>query len=194
MTDTKIISAFPASGKTYVYENMKNKVILDSDSSKFSWTERKRTEEELEEARKQWDSEPHLLSGEGYVNQIRDKLIKVRNPDFPQNYIAHIKENIGKADYILVSTHDSVRKALDEAGIEYYLVYPEKELKEEWVGRCFIRGSKPEFCQLIADNWDEWIRQLETESKTHKCIKLRHRETLSNIINFMDYFCEDMLE
>lgn len=164
MTDTKIISAFPASGKTYVYENMKNKVILDSDSSKFSWTEN------------------------------GDESIKVRNPNFPQNYIAHIKENIGKADYILVSTHESVRKALDEAGIEYYLVYPEKELKEEWIGRCFIRGSKAEFCQLIADNWDKWIGQLEAESKTHKCIKLRHRETLSNIINFMDYFCETELE
>lgn len=37
MKDTKIISAFPACGKTYVFENFKGKVILDSDSSKFSW-------------------------------------------------------------------------------------------------------------------------------------------------------------
>ena len=37
MKDTKIISAFPACGKTYLFENFKDKIILDSDSSKFSW-------------------------------------------------------------------------------------------------------------------------------------------------------------
>ena len=154
MKDTKIISAFPACGKTYVFENFKNKVILDSDSSKFSW----------------------VIVGEQ----------KVRHPDFPQNYINHIRENIGKADYILVSTHENVRRALEEAGIDFYLVYPERSLKEEWIGRCFLRGSGEKFCQLIADNWDNWIDQLEEDSKRHKSIILRHVEHLSNVIRFLD--------
>ena len=154
MKDTKIISAFPACGKTYVFENFNDKVILDSDSSKFSWVM--------------------------VANQ------KVRNPDFPQNYIRYIKENIGKADYILVSTHENVRRALEDAEIDFYLVYPDRNLKEEWIGRCFIRGNRENFCWLIADNWDNWIDQLEQDSKRHKSIILRHGEHLSNVIRFLD--------
>ena len=158
MKDTKIISAFTACGKTYVFENFKGKVILDSDSSKFSW----------------------VIVG----NQ------KVRHPDFPQNYIDHIKENIGKADYIFVSTHDNVRRALEKAGIDFYLVYPDRSLKEEWIGRCFLRGSGEKFCQLIADNWNNWIDGLEEDSKKHKSMKLKYGEYLSNVINFMDEYYE----
>lgn len=159
MKNTKIISAFPACGKTYVFENFKDKVILDSDSSKFSW----------------------VIVGDE----------KVRNPDFPQNYINHIKENIGKADYILVSTHENVRRALEDAGIDFYLVYPARQLKEEWIGRCFLRGSSEQFCQLIADNWDTWIDQLNEDSKKHKSLQLRSGEHLSDVIRFLDEFCED---
>ena len=158
MKNTKIISAFPACGKTYVFENFKDKVILDSDSSKFSWV---------------------------IVNNQ-----KVRNSDFPENYINHIKENIGKVDYILVSTHENVRRALEEAGIDFYLVYPDRSLKEEWIGRCFLRGSDEKFCQLIADNWDNWIDGLEEDSKRHKSIKLINGEHLSNVIRFLDEYYE----
>ena len=37
--NTKIISAFPACGKTYAFERLSKEgyKILDSDSSKFSW-------------------------------------------------------------------------------------------------------------------------------------------------------------
>ena len=158
MKDTKIISAFPACGKTYVFENFKDKVILDSDSSKFSQV---------------------IVAGQN-----------VRHPDFPQNYINHIKENIGKVDYIFVSTHDNVRRALEDAGIDFYLVYPEKSLKEEWIGRCFLRGSGEKFCQLIADNWNNWMEGLEEDSKRHKSMKLRSGEHLSDVINFMNEYYE----
>ena len=158
MKNTKIISAFPACGKTYVFDNFKDKVILDSDSSKFSWV---------------------------IVNNQ-----KVRNPDFPENYINHIKENIGKVDYILVSTHDNVRKALEEAGIDFYLVYPDRSLKEEWIGRCFLRGSGEKFCQLIADNWDNWMDGLEEDSKKHNYMKLKSGEHLSDVIRFLDEYYE----
>lgn len=86
---------------------------------------------------------------------------KVRHPEFPQNYINHIKENIGKTDYILVSTYEEVRRALEEAGIDFYLVYPKRGLKEEWISRCFLRGNRKNFCWLIADNLDNWMDQLE---------------------------------
>ena len=67
---TRIISAFPGTGKSYFHNNSEYST-LDSDSSEFSWI-------------------------------INDDGDKVRNPNFPSNYISHIKDNIGKADFIFV--------------------------------------------------------------------------------------------
>lgn len=138
MKKTKIISAFPACGKTYAFKKLNEKgyKILDSDSSQFSWC---------------YDYDP--------TNS--DKIEKYRNPEFPKNYIKHIKENIGKADYIFVSSHKEVRDALIENGISFTLVYPDRSMKAEWIGRFFLRGSGEKFCQLIANNWDSWIDEME---------------------------------
>jgi hypothetical protein len=38
MRKAKVISAFPASGKTFYFEHREeNDIVLDSDSSEFSW-------------------------------------------------------------------------------------------------------------------------------------------------------------
>jgi len=65
----------------------------------------------------------------------------VRNPRFPDNYIAHIKENIGTALVIVVSSHKEVRDAMVAANIKFKLVYPENRLKSEYLSRYAQRGS-----------------------------------------------------
>tara|TARA_R110000772_G_scaffold248418_1_gene362450 strand:+ start:747 stop:1220 length:474 start_codon:yes stop_codon:yes gene_type:complete len=123
MKQTRIISAFPVCGKTHLFNNgYKDKIIIDSDSSKFSWLEDGTT----------------------------------RNPCFPQNYIEHIKENIGKVDYILVSSHIDVRRSLDENDLCWCFVVPDKSLMLEWVGRCYIRGNNEGFIKALISNWDNW--------------------------------------
>lgn len=57
-----------------------------------------------------------------------------------------------------------------ENGIYFTLVYPDKEMKAEWVGRCFLRGSGEEFCQFIADNWEKWIDEMEEVEDCDKYI------------------------
>lgn len=166
---TKIISAFPACGKTYAFEKLNNKgcTILDSDSSRFSWIERDINSDDLKDHIIAWNPEPCLLGkGDGsmlltFVKILDGNKIKVRNPEFPDNYIRHIKENIGKVDYIFVSTHKEVRDALIKNNLYFTLVYPGRKMKAEWVGRCFLRGSDEEFCRTIADNWDKWIDEME---------------------------------
>ena len=145
--NTKIISAFPASGKTYAFERLSKEgyKILDSDSSKFNWC---------------YDHDSTKL----------DNIEKHRNPEFPDNYIQHIKENVGKVDYIFVSSHKSVRNALTANNINFTLVYPSRKMKAEWVGRCFLRGSGEKFCQLIADNWDDWIDEMEATENCDKWV------------------------
>ena len=168
MKDTIVLSCFPLVGKSYLYDHQKELglTILDSDSSSFSWTKRRRTEEELDELKKEWDNQGHALSGEKYLELIKNRLINVRNPEFPNNYIAHIKENIGKVDIILVSSHENVRKALQEGGIKYRLVYPSHLMKFEWIGRSWVRENtdKQGFTtKLLYAKWDEWIESCKND-------------------------------
>ena len=154
MKNTKVIAAFPACGKTYCFDRNEDYSILDSDSSKFSWI---------------------------YPGGLETKR---RNPDFPKNYIEHIKENIGKVDYIFVSTHEEVRNALTEADIDFTLVFPQQSLRAEWVGRCFICGSDEKFCRMIADQWDDWILKMEEEVvyNNRKHYRLKSNEYLYDVL------------
>jgi hypothetical protein len=84
---------------------------------------------------------------------------KYRSPYFPQNYINHIKENIGKYKYIFVSSHKEVRDALLDNCLYFYLVYPEHDRKEEFIQRYRDRGNDENFIKLVDSNWDEWMRE-----------------------------------
>jgi hypothetical protein len=160
---TKIISAFPACGKSYIYENKQDcfRGILDSDSSEFSW-----------------------IKNENGNNTTE------RNPDFPNNYIQHIKDNLGKVEIIFVSSHDVVRKALEENNIDYTLVYPDKSLKNEWLRRFKDRGNNEKFISFIESNFDTFIDEMELETFPDK-VKLpyNYHEYLdvSVLIHIMDY-------
>jgi len=162
--DTKIYSVFPACGKTWMYKQQENHnlKILDSDSSEFSWV---------------------------YIDDGNNGWWKERNPEFPNNYIKHIKKNIGKYDYIFVSSHASVREALDKEGIEFTIVYPNIGCKAEWVGRCFIRDQKGESgcgAEAMYNNWEQWVSECVETGKTHKEIVLKPREYLSD--HFLRYW------
>ena len=130
---TRIISAFPGTGKSYFY-NENKETTIDSDSSNFSW--------------------------------VKDKdgnNTKERNPNFPQNYIEHIKENIGKYKFIFVSSHKEVRDALKENCLFFYLIYPEETRKDEFIQRYKDRGSPIGFVNLIESKWDAWLKECTFE-------------------------------
>lgn len=117
---TKLISAFPGTGKSYFFDNSFLKV-LDIDSSNFDKSE------------------------------------------FPENYIKHIKDNIGKVDVILISSHKDVRDTLLENNIKFTLVYPEKSLKDEYIKRYKQRGDDEKFITLLENNWDNWLEELNNQ-------------------------------
>ena len=105
----------------------------------------------------------------------------LRNPDFPNNYMIHIKENLS-VDIILVSSHEVVRNALINEGLEYTLVFPQKELKEEYINRFKKRGSPESFIDLLSKNWNNWISELEEQQGCYK-IKLKQGQYLSDILS-----------
>ena len=86
-----------------------------------------------------------------------------RHPDWPQNYLDHIQTSRGHADIILVSSHDVVRKALEDAGTQFTLVYPSLEMKEEYIQRYVDRGSSEQFIVLFKANYETWIQELMSQ-------------------------------
>lgn len=104
---------------------------------------------------------------------------KFDKKNFPENYIQHIKDNIGKKDIIMISSHKEVRDALVKEGLSFILVYPEKEIKEEFLQRYKDRKSPKAFIDLLDKNWEAWIDELENQINcTH--IKLSKGEYLSD--------------
>lgn len=143
---TKVISGFPAVGKSYLYNNNKRLKVLDSDSRKFSW------------------------ESEG-----------VRHPDFPNNYISHIKRNLGVVDVIFVSSHKVVREALQSNGIDYTIVYPNISLKGEYISRYINRGNDDSFIELLNNNWEEFITDIENEKFPVK-VELQQGQYMKDVL------------
>ena len=106
---------------------------------------------------------------------------KFDKSDFPQNYIEHIKEKISEGyARIFISSHKEVRDALVANGLEFTLVYPKKELKEEYLYRYKERGSPDGFINLISNNWDLWLDELKNQEGC-KHIELESRQFIANV-------------
>lgn len=99
---------------------------------------------------------------------------------FPENYINHIVDNIGRVDLIFVSSHISVRKELINRKIEFVAVYPFMYCKREYKERFSGRGSEWQFIQTIMDNWQYWIEEMQ-ETKPHPVIWLSAGKFISDI-------------
>lgn len=145
--NTIVVSAFPCCGKTYAYQHQDDISVLDSDSSEFSWVKN------------------------GFGRNTDE-----RHPDFPNNYIQHIKNNIGKVHIIFVSSHLQVRQALTEAGIKFITVYPKQNMLHEWVGRMYCRGNNDKFIKFQIDHWDEFVKNVESEPHGSELLRLGSNE------------------
>lgn len=106
---------------------------------------------------------------------------KIRNPDFPINYIEHIKDEITKHDYVFVSSHQEVRTALEKEGIPFVLVYPNRSLLSNWIERYQKRDVNGFFIQVLIDNWDKWHDELDKQ-KCYNRIILKEDEYLSDVL------------
>lgn len=132
MKKTNIFAGFPGVGKSELIKMYGADRVSDSDSSEFSWI----------------------------YNE--DGTKEGRNPDFPNNYIEHIRSLIGEKEVILVSTHKDVLNALSQAGIPFTIVYPSRSLKSVYMGRYEQRGSDAGFLAALDTNWDSFIDDIES--------------------------------
>ena len=128
-----VISAFPGTGKSYLTKHCEE--IPDLRGITFQ------------------DSDSSNYSW------IKKDGKKVRNPDFPANYIQHIKDSMYKSRIIFVSSHTAVRSALKQEGISFVSVYPDTDCKAEYLERYKKRGSPQSFIQNMDEMWDAFMTE-----------------------------------
>ena len=150
---TKIVSGFPAIGKSYIAKRFPT-VVRDLESSDYHWLKDPKTGD--------WK-----LDEEGK---------KIPNPEWPNNYIQDIKvlERSGMYRSVMVSSHVLVRTEMAKAGIKYTNLLPENTpvMKNIILERCKFRNSPPEFIENLDKNWDEYINSLINDSAAVAKIQL----------------------
>lgn len=128
-----VICGFPGVGKFSVANNRTN--ILDAESSGFSWV----------------------------IDLDHPENGMTRNPAFPGNYIKYLKECADKYEFVLASSHAEVRDRLKMEGIQYIIVAPERDLKNEYLIRYLRRGNQVDFIELLNEKWDEFLDSIEND-------------------------------
>jgi hypothetical protein len=157
---TQFVSGFPGVGKTtYCKEANEGSwgplgLCIDSDSSHYSWL-------------------PELVDGK-----------RVRDPDFPNNYMSHIFDTIGDVETVLISSHEIVRKAMTLNDLPFFLVYPDRDSKKEYIERYVARKSPEGFITLLDKEWDNWITDCENQTGCSHYI-LRESQYLSDVMHII---------
>ena len=116
---------------------------------------------------------------------------KGRNPDFPTNYIEHIKSLDNDKSFVLVSSHKDVREALRKASIDYF-IYPwlhvcnkDAYLKDR-ISQRDTGINSDSFVKLLSDNLVTWIKEIDTEATSPMFrFKLDNRTTLHEVLDVL---------
>lgn len=132
--NTIVIAGFPGVGKTYEFKKYAGTNTIYVDSD---------------------SSKFHWIIENGE---------KTTDPRWPKNYEQDIISKIGTVDYLCVSTHRETIDILKRLKIPYILVYPESNLKNEYIERYKKRGSDEGFINFIDKNWDYFLNDMRAAS------------------------------
>lgn len=107
----------------------------------------------------------------------------VRNPNWPANYIAHIRAALASGERVLVSTLGEVRAALASDDIPFTLVYPRADLREEYRERMQQRGSPEALVRKVIDElWDAALAECAAQTRCEHLV-LGPGEFLASVLD-----------
>ncbi len=149
------IYAFTATGKSTVSKKYSN--IIDMESTLYKYINIDAEDETLK-------STPREI-----------------NKDWPNNYFNALNEVKDKYDYILISD-DICNNFLIENNYEYWWIYPNRELKEEYIKRCKDRGNNEEFIYWYSKLWEEWIDACINDKHASKHIELKSNQFIEDVL------------
>lgn len=116
------------------------------------------------------------------INAIEIEYWKYKDKGMNKEYIEDIKNNIGKFEYIFISTDPEGLNLLRQEGFEITLVYPENELRSEYLDRYILRDSSCDFIGAFMKYWNIWIDELKEQTYC-KHIVLKSGQYLQDVID-----------
>ena len=128
----RIIWGFPGSGKSTFVEHYSDLSVIDADCEMFKYN---------------GATAMSLHSGHG------DGLSW--NENYPRNYIDYVK-NVN-VDVVLINCHLSLLKEFESVEV----VYPEKNLKEEYLQRYKERGDDEGFIAFMNESFEQMVDMIE---------------------------------
>ena len=167
-----IVSTF-GTGKSFIGTNPKySNCIIDLNNAPFKYTEASK------------------LSGHKryeWIEQNKGLDKGVVNPEFPQNYFSAILDAIGKYKFVLVSLWSAVEMCR-ASNIDYWIVVPSVDLKDEYVMRIVDRGNPKEFAQKMSDNFEYYVNRLMVCPYAKRKIILKSGEFLEDVLREYIWF------
>ena len=120
-----------------------------------------------------------------YHQQCEDESIKgtkrEMQEDYPNNYFKALEKVKDKYDYILVSDY-ICNDWLIKNNYEYWQVFPNKELKQEYLQRMKNRGNNDAFINYQDLMWEEWIDGCKNDQNAKKHIELKAGQYLEDVL------------
>lgn len=104
------------------------------------------------------------------------------NPEFPNNYIMALDLEMQKNpnNIYLVSCHKEVRDLLHTRGIQFILVFPYRDQRNNYMIRWLKRGSPQKFITSMYNRWDDMITSCENDAAPQ--IRLDEGQYLEHIL------------
>jgi hypothetical protein len=124
-------------------------------------------------------------TGKTYICEKTDiKSVEIeywKYKDLQKEYVDEIKKYLGKVDYILITTDPEGLKLLHNEGFDITLVYPENELRNEYLDRYVARDSPYDFIGAYMKYWNIWIDELKEQNYCNHII-LKSGQYLQDVI------------
>ena len=149
------IYAFTATGKSTLAKKYSN--VIDMESTLYKYL------------------------GDFKEDESLKSTVREINKAWPDNYFKMLLEVKDKYDYILISD-EICDEFLKENDFEYWWVYPQKELKEEYMERCRKRRNNNEFISWSSKLWNEWIDKCKNDKNASKHIELKSNQFLEDVL------------
>ena len=149
------IYAFTATGKSTLAKRYSN--VIDMESTRYKYLGNLQENESLKSTKREI------------------------NKQYPENYFAELIKVKDKYDYILIAD-EICDKFLQENNFEYWWVYPQENLKDEYMDRCKQRGNNEEFIFWYSKLWDEWIKRCKNDKFAAKHIELKSNQYLEDVL------------
>ena len=125
--------------------------------------------------------------GTGKTHICKHTKLKATEVEFWQyesqtQYIQDVKALIGEVDFVFLSTEVEGLQLLHNEGLEIFLVYPQKNLRNEYLDRYIERDNPYDFIGTMMKFWNTTIEKLQ-ELKYCKHLVLEKNQYLSDILH-----------